>query len=707
MARLIREKDWSRTPFGPTEAWPTALRAAVGICLGSRFPMVLYWGEGRALIYNDAWSLLAGQRHPWALGRPAREVWTEIWPIIGPMFDHVMATGEATWSHDQLLPLNRFGYLEECYFYYSYSPVRGDGGVVEGIFTAVTETTYRVLAERRERLLREISEATSNARSPTEACTAALGRAAALPQEAPFLLAYLHEPGGGLRLAARVGAVPAAQAPDTVPAEALGSPPVEGHETAPTAAVEVAAGDLAAAATETRPAAAAHLTDGAAPWPFRQAHGRAGPVAVNNLASRPGAALWGSPWPEPIEQALVVPIPSASQAAPFGYLVAGLSPRRRLDASYATLFGRIAAHIATAIGNAEAHEHERRRAEQLAELDRAETTFFSNASHEFRTPLTLMLAPIEEMLDASAGSAQVTVEREQLALVRRNGQRLLRLVNTLLDFSRIEAGRVRAAFEPVDLAVLTRDLASTFRSALERAGLRLTIDCPPLPEPVWVDREMWEKVVLNLLSNALKYTLEGSVTVSLSATAAGAVLRVSDTGVGIAPDELPRVFDRFHRIEGQGGAHSRARGSAWRWSRTWSHCTAVAWRPRARSAPARRSPSRCRSVRSARLQPCLPVVAMAARRQPRPRPSSPRYCGGCPTLPPGTKPLRPSTLPPTTLPPVAPLGRATLRPATLRLPTLWRPLPASPARRDRSGRRARRSSWSTTMPTCEPMSSAC
>ena len=95
--------------------------------------------------------------------------------------------------------------------------------------------------------------------------------------------------------------------------------------------------------------------------------------------------------------------------------------------------------------------------------------------------------------------------------MHRNGLRLLRLVNTLLDFSRIEAGRARANYEPTDLATFTAELASTFRSACERAGLRLIVDCPPLPpgEPVYVDRDMWEKIVLNLLSNAFKFTLEG------------------------------------------------------------------------------------------------------------------------------------------------------------------------------------------------------
>ena len=509
MARLIREKDWSKTPFGPIEGWSPALRSAVGIILGSRFPMVLYWGDTRALIYNDAWSPVPGQKHPWALGTPGDEVWAEIWDIIGPMFDQVMNQGVATWSDDQLLPLNRYGYVEECYFYYSYSPVRGEDGQVEGVFTAVTETTLRVLAERRERLLREISEAMSNTRSAAEACTVALQQLATLPEEAPYSLAYLRDEETGcyrlLRHDARVAAND--WLPDNV-----------------------------------------NLADpGTAAW-FAEAARTGAPVLIEGMRQRLGLDLSGDPWPEPVEQCLVVPILSPRPDAPHGFLVPALSPRRRYTTDYGTLFERIAGFITTAITNAESYEAERRRAEKLAELDRAKTAFFSNASHEFRTPLTLMLGPVEEMLRTADGA-----QRDELALVQRNGQRLLRLVNTLLDFSRIEAGRVRARFEPVDLAAYTADLASSFRSAMERARLDYVIDAPPLAEPVWIDREMWEKIVLNLVSNAFKYTLDGRVTVRLSQQAGTARLDVIDTGVGIPEAELPRVFDRFHRIEGQDG----------------------------------------------------------------------------------------------------------------------------------------------------------
>ncbi|WNZ26978.1 PAS domain S-box protein [Leptolyngbya sp. NK1-12] len=196
-----------------------------------------------------------------------------------------------------------------------------------------------------------------------------------------------------------------------------------------------------------------------------------------------------------------------------------------------------------------AREQERQRAETLAELDRAKTLFFSNVSHEFRTPLTLSLAPLQDALSDRTHPLD-PVHRERLELVHRNSLHLLKLVNTLLDFSRIEAGRIEAVYEPTDLAQFTMDLASVFRSAIERAGLRLVVDCSPLPESVYVDREMWEKIVLNLLSNAFKFTFAGEIAVRLYGADNQVMLQIQDTGTGIAPEHLPHLFKRFYQIRG-------------------------------------------------------------------------------------------------------------------------------------------------------------
>ena len=229
--------------------------------------------------------------------------------------------------------------------------------------------------------------------------------------------------------------------------------------------------------------------------------------------------------------------------------MAGVSPRLALNETYRAFYDLLAAAVTTEVANARASEEERKRAEALMEIDRAKTAFFSNVSHQFRTPLTLMLGPLEDEL-AERDSPLPPARRERLETAHRNSLRLLKLVNTLLDFSRIEADRTQASYEPTDLATHTAELASVFRSATEKANLTLTVDCTTLPEPVYVDREMWEKVVLNLLSNAFKHTFDGGITVALRWYGDHAELAVADTGVGIPEAELTRLFERFHRVKG-------------------------------------------------------------------------------------------------------------------------------------------------------------
>ncbi len=219
-----------------------------------------------------------------------------------------------------------------------------------------------------------------------------------------------------------------------------------------------------------------------------------------------------------------------------------------------------------------AHEREiARQREALAKLDVLKTQFFANISHEFRTPLTLMLGPLEDALASGLGALPESAVAG-LTTSHRNALRLMKLVNTMLDFSRFEAGRVQASFHPVDLAAFTAELASNFRSLCEKAGLRLIVNCAPLrtTEPSYVDRDMWEKIVLNLLSNAFKFTLQGEIEVRLEALGSHARLTVRDTGVGISSEELPRMFATLPPHRTQPGTHARRYGgSAWRWYRNW------------------------------------------------------------------------------------------------------------------------------------------
>jgi PAS domain S-box-containing protein len=510
MGALLREKDWSRSSLGNPESWPQSLRSALSICLGSGFPIAIYWGEDLALLYNDAWSPIPGIKHPWAIGQPAQQVWPEIWDTIGPLFQQVLTTGEATRSKDQLLAMRRHGYTEECYFDYTFSPIRGESGEVEGIFNAVLETTQRVIGERRLRTVRELAGRVAEARTAGLACQVAMQTLATASADIPFALLYLLSPGETEAALAGTAGLPAGT---------------------PAGAVEF--------------------------WPVAEVVRTGAPELVEDLSSR-FEALPGGVWPESAQSALVLPLPRPGRESPYGALIAGVSPRRELDSDYRAFLENVTGSIARALAHAEAAEEEQKRAEALAEIDRAKTAFFSNVSHEFRTPLTLMLGPLEELL--SKESNLPTGAADLLSLAHRNALRLQKLVNSLLDFSRIEAGRIDALYEPADLASLTTELAATFRSAMEKAGLELIVECPPLDQPVYLDREMWEKVVLNLLSNAFKYTLEGRITVRLEAQGEFARLSVADTGTGIPERELPYIFDRFHRVEGARGRTQEGTG---------------------------------------------------------------------------------------------------------------------------------------------------
>ena len=333
---LLAGYVWAESPFGPRERWPQSLATAAGICLESRFPIIIFWGEELLQFYNDAYCPILGERHPKAFGQRASECWHDIWTQVGPMLNMVLHDGQSTWSEDLLLPIETDGISCERYFTFSYSPIR-EGKGVTGVFCAVTETTAKVLGAR----------------------------------------------------------------------DAL------------------------------------------------------------------------------------------------------------------------------------------QRAEQLAELSRLKTEFFNNVSHEFRTPLMLMLGPLEAAMEL-AGEERMRLE---LATAHRNAVRLRKLIDTLLTFSRLEAGQETPQLEPVDLRRVTLDLAAAFRFYVESAGLRFEVDCYAPEQTVLVDTAMWERIVFNLLSNAIKFTFEGSIRLSQRVETGYVVLEIADTGVGIPQSELPNLFKRFHRVQ--------------------------------------------------------------------------------------------------------------------------------------------------------------
>jgi signal transduction histidine kinase/CheY-like chemotaxis protein len=446
--------------------------------------------------YNDGYAPFIGAKHP-AIGEDIRVTLAEGWAALEGPVEHAMATREASWLPRLPLLLERAGYREETYFTVSHAPAFDDDGSVAGMHAVCTEVTGEVLAERRQQLLYDVSAAGGRLGDERDLLTAMGAALATDPLDVPFAAVYLQDAADGrLRRVSTVGCPPEALPASCDSADQL-------------------------------------------------------PRDVTSLRLRGGF------WDDAVRDAVVLPITSGEES--IGVLLAAVSPNRAMDDGYSAFHELLAGQFAGALADARAFAGERRRAESLAELDRAKTAFFSDVSHELRTPLTLLLGPIRDVLDDSTRPLPPAV-RDQLSLAMRNGERLQRLVNDLMDFASIEAGRATAVRVETDLAAFTAELAGVLRSAAERAGLRYTVDSPPLSRPASVDPRLWEKIVLNLLSNAVKYTFVGSIAVTLREQDDQVVLTVADTGIGIPPDELPRVFERFHRVPGSPARHREGTG---------------------------------------------------------------------------------------------------------------------------------------------------
>ena len=515
MGALMRCKDWRTSALGPLEEWPLSLQVSAGICVSSRFDLIVWWGPDLVMLYNDSYRRTLGRKHPDALGRPGREVYPEIWDVIGPMLEHVMATGEATWSANLLLLLERDGYPEETYHTFSYTPIRDGDGKVVGVITPVAETTDEIISQRRLLTLRDLAARSVDAKNETEAWEFAARALSGNPYDIPCAALYRFDR-------------------DIVRAEAM-------------AFAGIAPGNSFLLDNVVL------KSDEPLARSFRGVAAASEPVQLGGLESL-GATLPGGFWGGTLCEMILLPITQIGQESAMGVLAAGINRHKKLDEGYRGFLKLVAGQIAKSISDARAVDEERHRAEALAALDRAKTTFFSNISHELRTPLTLILGPLEELRKQSENPTPAC--RENIELVHRNATRLLKLVNTLLEFSRIEAGRIQAIYEPVKLGQATAEIASVFRSAIEKGGLEFEVRCEEPSAPVYVDKQMWEKVVLNLLSNALKFTHAGTIAVELKEAGDAVQLSVQDTGVGIPAAEMPRLFERFHQIEGtQGRTH--------------------------------------------------------------------------------------------------------------------------------------------------------
>ena len=330
MAALTRAMDWSATPLGPVEAWSTSLRTTVSTLLASRHAMFLWWGPELIQFYNDGYRPSLGpDRHPSALGARGRECWAEIWPIIGPEVEAIMAGGEASWHADHLVPITRGDRVHDVYWSYSYSPVQDDDGSVGGVLVTVQETTQRVVGERRVRLLQELAAAMLHARTAEDVCEAAAAAFRTGSDDLAFTMIYLLDAEAGvLRLAC---------------SEGLGA----GSAAAPPAIAAV----------------------GDTPWPVARALAR--PDGTGAEWSAPPERIRSDRWPEPVGEALTVPLTAGQRPHDaHGVLIAGLNPRLPADAPTHRFITQMAREIATALDSVERLDRERVSARAVARAER-------------------------------------------------------------------------------------------------------------------------------------------------------------------------------------------------------------------------------------------------------------------------------------------------------------------------------------------------
>jgi signal transduction histidine kinase/DNA-binding response OmpR family regulator len=506
-AAPLRSTDWSDTLVGPVSEWPTELRAAVRTVLSSRLPMLIWWGPELVQIYNEAFEPLLGDKHPAAMGQPASQCWPEVWTQLGPLADRVLAGDGATLSRNFLLFLSRHGYVEETYWTFSYSPISNDINEVLGIFVATTDVTTQMVGERRLATVHELGTMSrADLHSLTEAGQAALRVMARNRPALPFAACYLRD-GDELQLAASYGIVSDTGAcPLTVSLES-------------SLAIARVARSGSSQMFDLRPFA------------------QPGDVAASPLG------------PAVPSLAMLSPLTITGDRDPAGVLVLGINPYRAVDDIYRSFLDLVARWCSTLVGDARAFESERRRIQMLAELDDAKTRFFQNVSHEFRTPLTLVLGAFQGA-DVESSPGSVVLDAERFDTARTAALRLDRLVDAILTFAQVEGGALVAHRQPVDVAALTQECASMFRSAMEQAGLAFNVEVPTTATVVDIDPEMWSRIVLNLISNAYKFTQQGDIDVRLRVSGDQAVLEVRDSGIGIEAQSLDRLFERFHQVPG-------------------------------------------------------------------------------------------------------------------------------------------------------------
>jgi len=503
MAARMRAHAWSDTPLGPPRQWPKALRAVVATLLECQLPLYVAWGPGFTQIYNDAYRPILGAKHPRALGQPTPESWGEIWDTVGPMWQRVMA-GEAIGFDDFKLTIDRFGYPEDCYFNFSYSPVRDDEGRVAGVLVTFAETTRRVLGERRFRFLDELSEATRALFDPADV----------MQTTAAMLGRYL-----GANRCAYAQVHDDADTFDLVGDYNDGVPSIVGRYRFT---------DFGAAVHQL-------MVDGRA---YVNSDVDTDPVTAGTDLTAYRLTS--------IQSVVCVPLHKN------GRLVAAMAvhqstPRRWADDEI-TLVQTVVNRCWEALQRMALLESERAARVEAERASSLKDEFLATVSHELRTPLNA-ISGWAHILRTKLAAVQPELLRG-VEVIERSTRVQVQLIDDLLDMSRISSGKLRMEQQPVAPVTFVQAAVDVIRPAAESAGVTLATTLEPVDE-VLGDGGRLQQVVWNLLANAVKFTPRGGE-VRLSMRGAGGHLElvVEDTGAGIRPEFLPHIFERFRQADG-------------------------------------------------------------------------------------------------------------------------------------------------------------
>jgi hypothetical protein len=444
------------------------------------------------------------------MGRPAKEVWAEVYDVTGPIFENVMLNGKGSFQDDMLLFMHRDGYLEECYFSFTLSPLFKEDGTVGGVFNAVQETTQRVFAVRRLKTLGNLGNRTPGAKSVESACHLVSSALKDNNADISFALIYLledkHDNKSGksdkikkVRLVATTFDENLSKTKGDDGVEELSF--VNGHskrilpdflsETLKTQDYDEidsyeSDNNMIIMDNSYKPI---NENTKISSWPLQEVITRNSPVVVKLKDDF---------------QAVLLPVTTsfAGETDKTAIIICGLNPRKALDKDYMEFLRLVVGHVSTSLTHGRSREGERKHALMLEDLNKQKIMFFQNISHELRTPLTLMLSPLDEAILSSPTDSPVL---PHLQMIKRNARRLLKLVNTLLQFSRIEAGSSEAQFNETKIAMLTTELASSFESMAKSLNLNYKIDVPDQEEldksligKVFLDHDMYEKIIFNL-----------------------------------------------------------------------------------------------------------------------------------------------------------------------------------------------------------------